>query len=85
MPAKVANGIDRSPPGHYERGGADDYIMVALEEGRDLTHPYLPGGPRELFAEVFVDDGALAGSGERCGDVGLSLEDCGSAEQQPKK
>lgn len=59
--------------------------MVALEEGRDLTHPHLPGGPRELFAEVFVDHGALESSGERCGAVGLSPEACRSTERQPKK
>lgn len=33
----------------------DQALTVVLEEGRELSHPDLRTGPRELFAEVFVD------------------------------
>lgn len=35
-------------------GGDAPRVTLVLEEGRDLTHPDLKAGPRELFAEVSI-------------------------------
>lgn len=48
------------------RGDDAPRVTLVLEEGRDLTHPDLQAGPRELFAEVSI----------RCGDI--NNEDVGS-------
>lgn len=49
-------------------------ISVVLEEGQNLTHPDLPAGPRELFAEVFWDCQAR-GSGEQPRDAWYPAHD----------
>ncbi|CAM9161364.1 unnamed protein product, partial [Laminaria digitata] len=38
------------------QGGADDanFVTIVLEEGRNLSHPDMPVGPLELFAEACV-------------------------------
>lgn len=48
----TAVGTTQQLPGQ----GTDDanYVSIILEEGRDISHPDMPVGPLELFAEVCV-------------------------------
>ncbi len=56
-----------------------DYLTIGLEEGRDLTHPDLPAGPLELFAETFLDVELRQGRDEeaprRAGESGYERTD----------
>lgn len=56
IPTKEYSGVPPWPTGRQSTGYGDAAsITIVLHEGRHLTHPDMPEGPLEPFAETFLD------------------------------